>query len=329
MLVALGTVVLLTGVWTVSLHGPGDDAEVDEEAEGGNEETEALLANAAGIGGPHLPPPATHSPITSEPEEDPSLFRSPTSGASPLPPTNGHRRTPSSGRRTRTLSLNRLPTIAVDAPTIGAGHPGGSSLYSTLLERGLSIGLSPSSPGFHIQPSPGGHGRSRSPSAHSWSHQRRSMSETDLPAGESDLILGRAASPGVDVDAAADPNSEANEGGADGNAEVPEALASGYLGLPGVDYTALSDRLGALRLNTLWLDRLRFGRLWPGSKQGSDYVTVASEDTDVSRAADRSDIDVESARQVDPPQRSEPPQGLIDSVTENIRRLWSWHEPRR
>ncbi|PWN46785.1 hypothetical protein IE53DRAFT_372024, partial [Violaceomyces palustris] len=79
-LVVLGTAVLLTGVWVVSLHGE-DEAQVRlndgilEVGNGGSttllsanggpkrpslfhgsaEETEALLANAAGVTGPHLP----------------------------------------------------------------------------------------------------------------------------------------------------------------------------------------------------------------------------------------------------------------------------------
>ena len=197
--VILGTAVLLTGVWIVSLHG-NDREDVDSCTVGDfgapilspqktesspvstAEDIEGLLAaNAAGIAGPHLPSPGMAS--TSTLQSGSSASNSPSSStASPLhspvsarPPV--HRRRASAHQRRPTITLefplreDMFGSPLEDLESPGGRRPG-SGLYNTILEHGLSIGLSPSSPGFHLQP--------RSPHSTLHGHPRRSMSEADV-----------------------------------------------------------------------------------------------------------------------------------------------------
>ncbi|SNX87249.1 uncharacterized protein MEPE_05959 [Melanopsichium pennsylvanicum] len=86
---------------------------------------------------------------------------------------------------TASLTFHHTPEASDhDGSTAGKRKP---SLYHTIIEHGLSIGISPSSPGFHLQP--------RSPSlsraTSSWQHHpgsrhpQRSMSEADAPSAVS------------------------------------------------------------------------------------------------------------------------------------------------
>ena len=235
LLVILGTAILLAGVFIVSTK-PQATAPVEtsddestalmqqsQTSEGDNfvtspsnltsspTETEALLANAAGIAGPHLPPP-TSPPSTVTPQPQVTV-------SSPDRGTRGHRRSVSAGSvvtdglpMTAGLGLH-LPSYYLEnetdhrreqsvpqaspkrraASTSAANVSGASTsrstlsntvtatngsstsngtespqaprtppqqhsrrpsqnLYSTILNRGLSIGIGPSSPGFHIGP---------------------------------------------------------------------------------------------------------------------------------------------------------------------------------
>ncbi|SPO35870.1 uncharacterized protein PSFLO_01341 [Pseudozyma flocculosa] len=255
--VVVGISVLLAGVWIVSLHGSseGDGHDTEETVSLLSatsvhtastpterlEQAEGLLANAAGIAGPHLPFDASpsagcHSDAASEISIDTQLSSpeavntqilpvSPTHSRYPSAaesPTSSPSKSPASKRRTSSSSRRR-PTITLDFPlpeslfhpsspmpsaeqrgadvergesaahAEGGGGGGGkprSAFYNTIVEHGLSIGLSPSSPGFHLQPrSPsnprmpasqsgplyGAHGARRRPGR----HPRRAMSEAD------------------------------------------------------------------------------------------------------------------------------------------------------
>jgi hypothetical protein len=171
LLVVLGTIILLSGVWLVSLHShaapaaaDGADIEVTASPEtsmlspagADASETTALLgANAAGIAGPHLPPVSPAS-------EDITPPTSPTTARLGSPRARRHSRSAS-------LGIAGLGLVLPDSPLHTSVHfdveqsraePRESptsqrrTLYSMLLQRGLSIGISPSSPGFHIHPPP-------------------------------------------------------------------------------------------------------------------------------------------------------------------------------
>ncbi|PWZ03786.1 hypothetical protein BCV70DRAFT_23099 [Testicularia cyperi] len=232
LLVALGTAVLLSGVWVVSLHGHGDDTCMHGEtaehqpllmtpgfgANNTQSPTDAddyeglLVANGAGITGPHLPPAAVSPHSSTFLEHNPSPLASPEEATLALPlvgsptlerrasssseagttmtPGDGSpsKRRPSAGSRSKSHHQRR-PTITLDfplrddllspsippaesgsedveasAPPPGQARPTSPevpdhqlqrrhpSLYNTILEHGLSIGISPSSPGFYLQP---------------------------------------------------------------------------------------------------------------------------------------------------------------------------------
>lgn len=253
-LVILGTAILLNGVWMVSLHGSESEDEKESRLEGEaqpllsdvqeqvtspvtsptllnsaspNEEeahvsapteTEAILANAAGIAGPHLPPPTPNNGnILKSPQSPPSpldsslqsLAGSPTSKKRKMRSRSGsgsgagnsimaglgfhmpglpqfYRNSeeneerpegesaeagPSSSNNAQEGSENDVQTPDNDKARRSSlsklRTDGGESgrfkstllsppsakrrgLYEALLERGLSIGISPSSPGFHV-----------------------------------------------------------------------------------------------------------------------------------------------------------------------------------
>lgn len=232
LLVILGTAILLAGVFIVSTKpeaiAPGETSDEDtvvmQESQADDAdnfvtspsnftssptETEALLANAAGIGGPHLPPPTSPpSKVTPRPQVTISSpdrsarrhRRSVSAGsvvADGLPLTAGlglhlpsyyfenesdHRREQSSPQASpkrraastsaaaasgASTSRSSLSSTAVTT-TNGSSTPNtpqspstppqphsrrpSQNLYSTILNRGLSIGIGPSSPGFHIGP---------------------------------------------------------------------------------------------------------------------------------------------------------------------------------
>lgn len=204
-LVAVGTAVLLGGVWTVSLHGnemcgegEGEtqpllstySSPVDADAEG------LLAANGAGVAGPHLPPVSItphsptvfdqHVPPLASPEEAPLTLHHRTDSSSSSSTTSlTKRRAPNSHQRRPTITLDFplrdddlfSPTLDLESTPSRSAEDSERrkhSLYGTILEHGLSIGISPSSPGFHLQP--------RSPSLSRRGAPQRSMSEADAPA---------------------------------------------------------------------------------------------------------------------------------------------------
>lgn len=212
-LVIVGIVVLLAGVFIVSMKPASATELIELPQEGQNAEclvssptamndspteTQALLAsNAGGITGPHLPPPVTSA---SESSAEPAPRRSPST-----PPAKPRSRSASHGSRSGSISNGQLaglglhlpdyhsnrnspthesnplspkrtspnrsqqapettsqsnagapPTITTTEPPLPTSpsqelaHRRSPSLYQSILNRGLSIGLSPSSPGFHI-----------------------------------------------------------------------------------------------------------------------------------------------------------------------------------
>lgn len=257
--VAIGTAVLLGGVWTVSLHG-NDDA-CDDSIGCEERETQPLLAspdrsrsrseadqegllvaNAAGVAGPHLPPVSKvphsssfvehHVARSLSPEEAPlamdggyeqlahyqhstSLCNNLQLGAPPSKRRLGSTSTHSHRRPTITLEFPLRDDLFSPNPDTGfesardveaqasasaspsahrspdaphSDHEGAStsrrkpSLYNSILEHGLSIGISPSSPGFHLQPRSPSLSRNHSHWQHHTSrHPQRSMSEAEPP----------------------------------------------------------------------------------------------------------------------------------------------------
>lgn len=255
-LVAVGTAVLLGGVWTVSLHGNEDGCDAglvcdesetqpllsatsspDRSRTASDADYEGMLAaNGAGVAGPHLPPVSIspHSssfvdhnvaPLTSPEEASLTLHH----GVHEQDNTSSTRSTPQLGahpakRRFGSTSIHnqRRPTITLEFPLrddifspkhdssfqsqqdleaataspVAHHSPEASfsehhdthgskrkpSLYNTIIEHGLSIGISPSSPGFHLQPRSPSLSRDNSIWQGPSRHPERSMSETDAPS---------------------------------------------------------------------------------------------------------------------------------------------------
>ena len=163
-LVTLGTAVLLTGVWVISLHRARPDEDEWEVVEVEDDTT-------WGPGWHDLPsweedPEAPHPAQPSTPEQS-RVPSAPLAERAPLAPhlsPQGLRPTRSAtmpahdsqphGARTRpTISLDHALNEGLD--TLDRAHMTPRhrpTLYGILVERGLSIGLSPSSPGFHVLP---------------------------------------------------------------------------------------------------------------------------------------------------------------------------------
>lgn len=323
---------LLTGVFIVSMR-PRDDAFPSDDGEAASlsttegvtspfmaqadpTEAEALLANAAGIAGPHLPPPPVvtvesprsttsdlalengdggkarrrsqhrrtgsassssssgssssehrsvaglglHLPSFYDEREDGKHARQSEAGGS----SSSDGRTPASRRPGAAtggsdgLAATRSNTVPATAtyPTASTSRRS-SSLYSSIINRGLSIGISPSSPGFHIGPfspsddiededqagleagtaSARSHRQNRRARQWRGSGPRRTVSEADVEP--------RGAAPNAAAAAAAeeDVNSALDE-----ELQSAPLSSSGYrLAFPSLDTTALTDRLSALR----------------------------------------------------------------------------------
>ncbi|KAN0065902.1 hypothetical protein ACQY0O_001035 [Thecaphora frezii] len=325
--VAVGISVLLSGVWIVSLHGNQGEAQGGDEtasllsassvAESRSldraEETEGLLANAAGIAGPHLPvdmlpssdstsdlsmgphfssPEAIHTPL--------DLCSSPTRSRRPSLSAESPTSAPSKGsnlHKRRSSSAKRRPTITLDFPIPGSillpgpppiddleraggafhedGTPRGkhrSALYNTILEHGLSIGLSPSSPGFHLQP--------RSPSAYHFpSSQSGPIHGSERPKRNARRAMSEA-----DVGAMQPIAAAAAAAGEEQSLEDREAAAGG----PG--FAMVPDQ-GLLRRK---LEQLRRGgrnwsplrRLWGKSEGDADASLETTDEAEEAAGAD-------------------------------------------
>ncbi|KAL4402428.1 magnesium ion transmembrane transporter [Malassezia pachydermatis] len=150
-MVMLGTMVLLCGVWVISLDRSGPDTTEEDATFWGpgwqdpisydatnsppcidveQQETVTSPESTSSSGSSHLPPLVL-----------PSTPRRPTSGPS----------TPTSKPRSLSISLDHALTEGMhttDHAHMKSTHQ--PTLYGILVERGLSIGISPSSPGFHV-----------------------------------------------------------------------------------------------------------------------------------------------------------------------------------
>ncbi|UZJ54595.1 hypothetical protein CBS101457_003915 [Exobasidium rhododendri] len=299
-LVIVGIAVLLAGVWTVSLHGSkvaedGDDKEEEEgllaqdqsrlssldssasvlspvEADNATEQT-SLLANAGGIGGPHLPPSsaARKSPelsnlgLASSPMSPDGSNSSSSSGGSSG--GGGNSSLTRSKRKSRSGSFGglgmRVPGLPLhsvhfessegssEAPLepIDTSTRNGSSnivagaltsprsqqrrrhIYEALLEGGLSIGISPSSPGFHVKHTFEMNNDDSTFSAMQKQRRpRRTFSEAD-----------------VEILAA---DQDAQVGDLPLESEQEDYNSAWTRVMPALDYTTLSDRLSNLTTST-------------------------------------------------------------------------------
>ncbi|PWN36214.1 uncharacterized protein FA14DRAFT_146474 [Meira miltonrushii] len=121
-LVILGTAILLSGVWMVSLHGSETEDEKDDEEERPEDES----AEAGPSSSNNAPQEGSDNEIQT-------------------PEAHKGRRSSLFKLRTDGGESGRFKSSLLSPPS--AKRRG---LYEALLERGLSIGISPSSPGFHV-----------------------------------------------------------------------------------------------------------------------------------------------------------------------------------
>lgn len=358
-LIILGIVVLLGGVFIVSMKPAADDGEVpydevaaDEAADTSAEgptmmqqssptETQAILANAGGVAGPHLPPPPV---MVTSPTSDTDLEsqiprpRQRQRSASqegvvlspPMSPTrkqSGARRRGSHSRSSSitaglglhlpeynlhhehdedvmlspkskskaSMQRSRTEPGLVPAPTTPPGSPspshnpvspkhrpsrhnrGGSlSLYHSILNRGLSIGLGPSSPGFHIGPfSPDADGDEEQDEIDADS--ARALAQFQRQRGPR-RVLSEADAGGIAAAAAARASQtagrertesrEPDESDTAGSSAIAASLSSAYrIPLPSLDTAALTQRLSGIRA-TAWLGGVR--RWWSRNVNGRE-----------------------------------------------------------
>ncbi|WFD26126.1 hypothetical protein MNAN1_001101 [Malassezia nana] len=140
-MIVLGTCLLLCGVWTISLHRvpvatDGEEDSAEQDLCWGPGWHDAVPAPRVQDEEEHV-----HTPLDAVSALDLSKSRHPSTGLSR-----------SVGARPSSIELDHALTEGIQSPD----HPHarrsqGPTLYDILVERGLSIGLSPSSPGFHVQ----------------------------------------------------------------------------------------------------------------------------------------------------------------------------------
>jgi hypothetical protein len=233
--------------------------------------TTSLLANVGGIAGPHLPPMTPGATMVNSPSplNDADLPSSPKSPSTSS--LRGHSRTRSrSGSFVAGLGMH-VPGLPVQSVRFegeendieaggedgaikkaqGSSNGNGSGskadsprvsptrskrhFYETLLERGLSIGISPSSPGFHLrQTFEEEIDAAETSSSLAGRHlPRRTFSEADVDAVEAVMAVRDA------------------EGEVQDEELLQEQERSAWARvIPAVDYHALSDRLNRLRHDT-------------------------------------------------------------------------------
>lgn len=341
-LIVLGIAVLLGGVFIVSMKpvvteegelaieeavGAAEEDEITGSPTTTMTETPSVLANAAGVAGPHLPPlpsvtvasPTSDEDLESQlpraADEESALQTSPT----PLSPSRKPQRRRGSHSRSSSIVAGlglHLPeynasvyqedngplspksttsttsrhhrsrtepstTSRPSPPTLPGGatqhqhqhqhhRRASSSLYHSILNRGLSIGLSPSSPGFHIGPFSPSHDDDDDEedddvgSIRSLAHMqrlrgpRRVVSEADA-----DGLVARLSAAGV-----ASSDEEAAGGESQDSTETPPAPSSSSafgLRLPTLDTAALSQRLNSVS-QVEWLGGVK--RWWARNVNG-------------------------------------------------------------
>lgn len=312
--VIVGTVVLLTGVWIVSLHGTAD-------SESDTEECQATLGGAI-LASPRasvessspsrepteldalLPTPSNDynqpQPQSSSGVFQPSDPFSPADACTLSPRRRKSRSRSGSASHVGGLGLHMpgLPSHPVDfdptqesvdphvgvcsdmeegrltsprkqqaspltSPTSNLSPTSRQkSLYGSLFERGLSIGFSPSSPGFHL-----GSTFEYDPDLH-WEtqgvqrlsqrrfHARRTFSETDA-ATTSTRNANPLQPPLQNVEEGQNQDTIEQESD-DGHSSVSLANSTWARVIPALDIQTLSDKLARIKLET---------RSWFGSRQ--------------------------------------------------------------
>ena len=231
-------------------------------------ERDALLANVGGIGGPHLPPPTASSSalVIGSPESaEEALDAGPVSPSDSIGSFKSKRRARSrsgSGSFVAGLGMHvpGLPVQTVrfdeDVPAgeediEAAGSPDSKNskagltsprsqrrrrrLYEALLERGLSIGISPSSPGFHLRQSFEEENEPDSSGTFPRYHPRRTFSEAD------------AATVAADRETVAQEHGELDQEEQSGTEQASSAWTRA---IPALDLNTLSDRLARLTNDT-------------------------------------------------------------------------------
>ena len=128
---------------------------------------------------------------------------------------------------------------ASTSPTLQRRRP----LYESLLERGLSIGISPSSPGFHLKQSFEEEQAAALDTAlrerDLRQNPRRTLSEADVES----VAAGVAAGLANDIQ-------QTEFGSSEGNEDEGEGGSAWNRIIPTLDYNTLSDRLTKLSENT-------------------------------------------------------------------------------
>lgn len=139
-MIMLGTCLLLCGVWTISLHRMPPSADEESSTQ------EDLCWGPGWHDTTALPPPLDEerTPLREERLHAPTDIISALDLTKPRRPSTGLSRV--AGARPPSIELDHGVTEGTHAK-----RTHGPTLYDILVERGLSIGLSPSSPGFHVQ----------------------------------------------------------------------------------------------------------------------------------------------------------------------------------
>lgn len=223
-------------------HSKGDLLEPEEppvEAEA--DESSGLLANAAGIAGPHLPPVSS---ADATPPTSPTSSRVPRSRSGSLRGGLGLAVPFSPDSSCSTFSEEGDTTCSSTASV--EEESARRTIYSTLLERGLQIGISVSSPGFQIHSFAGAAPQSprRPPNSPSDVRRaRRALSEGDALIADAarEVVVEEA---GV-VDASAPVVLEEESGSVENAPADPTSSAWGSV-MRGVDTAALTARLARL-----------------------------------------------------------------------------------
>jgi len=145
MMIVLGTCLLLCGVWTISLHrmpsSTGEESNRQEDLCWGPGWHDAVPAPIRD---------EEREPLRGETEHASSVTLPSLDFSKPRRPSTVISR--SAGARQSSIELNHALTEGIHlSDEAHVKRTQGPTLYDILVERGLSIGLSPSSPGFHVQ----------------------------------------------------------------------------------------------------------------------------------------------------------------------------------
>ncbi|SHO77033.1 Uncharacterized protein MSYG_1373 [Malassezia sympodialis ATCC 42132] len=146
LMVVLGTCLLLCGVWTISLHRM--PSSTDEE----DSRQEDLCWGPGWHDAAPISPirDEERMPLRGETEHVATNTQSTLDLSTPRRPSTWTPR--DAGARSSSIELDHALTEGIySSDQAHTKRTCGPTLYDILVERGLSIGLSPSSPGFHVQ----------------------------------------------------------------------------------------------------------------------------------------------------------------------------------